>query len=85
MNITKIPSKPSMSEASSFLEELVKTDLFFHLDDDPAECLGEAGAPAEVLSTIVHNHEAMWDTFTSDEVWEQIFSEKIQKQLNLNT
>ena len=84
MNITKIPSKPSMSEASSFLEELVKADLFFHLDDDPAECLN-SGAPAEVLSTIVHNHEAMWDTFTSDEVWEQIFSDKIQKQLNFLT
>lgn len=54
----------------AFLMYLKNKGWEFHLDDDPCDCLFDVVKDPLQMSLIVQMYCLMWDSFTSDEVWE---------------
>jgi hypothetical protein len=59
----------NLEELEAFLRWLSAYGLDYHLDDDPAEIIWGTKPTAEQLAHVIETHGKMWDSFTSDQIW----------------
>ncbi|WP_300500018.1 hypothetical protein [Marinobacter sp.] len=79
MNPTQKHSIKSFAEASAYITALAATNLMFHFDDDPEDCLSAHNLTADQINAINHNVDQLFCIDWSKHGYDCVFDYAIAK------